>query len=153
MDNLPGFIKAEMVPLLDIAKIVINLQEKRANVKLIPQFISKNIPYEETALTSSFEPKIENGQVTYTHEVVVRVPFYNIDVNFESFLERFLLEGGILLLTDTNNVQWVAGSEDSPLELLIEDLPGSASRTNFKGKTLMFSSVAVHSLLRYYVLS
>lgn len=149
MDNIPGFIDAEMIAIPDIAAIVINLQQSRSNVQLLSGFTPVKIPYGGTELTGKFTPAIQNGLQTVEHNVSVRIPYYNITEDLNNYLNRYKVNGGILLLTDTNNNVWVTGSLDAPLTLEYENRIGD-DQTSFRGYVLNFNAVLSHSILNYY---
>ncbi len=151
MDNISGFIAAEMIAIPDIAAIVINLQQSRANIQLSSGFTPVKIPYQGTELTGKFTPAIQNGLQTVDHSVSVRIPHYKITDELNNYLNNFKVNGGVLLLSDTDNKVWVSGSLDAPLTLEYENRIGD-DQTSFRGYVLNFNAVLTHSILYYYPL-
>jgi len=146
MQNIPSIVKLEAVKLSDILLFISNIDENSVLIKFAensPPFI---LPLGETSIQNSFATEKQDGITSYTHKVSCTIPMPLFDFDTKNYISQFKIEGGILLLTDTDGNRYVAGSKDSPLQLLSEHHFGD-SASAARCYALNFTGIQEHSAL------
>lgn len=151
MDNLPGYISCKIAAISNVSKCIINSQSQRVSMSFIQGFSMLQLNHNETTLKFSCPPKRKNGLVLYEHQVSIFIPLFNMSETIRQYLNKCSIKGCILQLTDSENIKWISGSLDVPLELDVTDEDGESGTGN-RGVSLSASGELSHSKLKFFEL-